>query len=321
MRALIALTAKSVAAVAAVVVLVGLVGASVRLLPWLVAPAVPWRLALPFARGLLSAVVEAAVLLGLPIGAAMGAAVFVERGEARAMLALGVRPARMVLALAGPGLLVIPFWAGVAALEGAPGSPGRLAAHLVEAGRALCSRSEHRVVDVPLLSVTWLCLKGGPRLAGRVPGAGGGLWFSAGSLDTAEDLRSFVLERVHLAGRFDGQPVRIRAREVRVRGLPSFGEGARGLSGALRGAVLAASALMSGLCTAWLVVRAGSRLLAAVAVAAAAAITMLVVLHATDARSMPPFAYAVLPISGMLAAVAASGLLAPQWRVAWRRAG
>src|SRR5580692_2421257 len=81
------------------VALVAGVGGAVRLLPWLLDPGVTFRLALPFARGLLALALEAALVVGWPIGWALATAEFVARGEARALATLGDSPAAATLRL------------------------------------------------------------------------------------------------------------------------------------------------------------------------------------------------------------------------------
>ena len=64
----------------------------VRLLPWLTSPEVPLRVAIPFARALAAVAIETSVVVGLPIGFGVAAAVVSDRGESRAMHALGASP-------------------------------------------------------------------------------------------------------------------------------------------------------------------------------------------------------------------------------------
>ena len=78
MRALIVLSARSTAVAAVVVLSIGLAGGAIRLLPWLVAPAVPFGISAPFAEVLASAALEVALVVGLPVGAAVGTALFVD---------------------------------------------------------------------------------------------------------------------------------------------------------------------------------------------------------------------------------------------------
>ncbi|MFO0571355.1 MAG: hypothetical protein U0263_37345 [Polyangiaceae bacterium] len=82
-----------------ILALFGLAAGLVRLLPWLVSPEVPLDVSLPFARALGAGATEMAFLIGAPLGTALAVARFVERGEARALHALGVTPARIARSL------------------------------------------------------------------------------------------------------------------------------------------------------------------------------------------------------------------------------
>src|SRR5580692_2034193 len=96
----LASAARNAALVAtAILALVGLLAGAVRVLPWLLDPAVPWRVAQPFARGLAAIAIEAALLVGWPIGWALACFRFVERGEARVLQTLGQPPLETVARL------------------------------------------------------------------------------------------------------------------------------------------------------------------------------------------------------------------------------
>src|ERR1700735_3637076 len=99
------------------IALVGILAGAVRLMPWLLDPAVPWRVAAPFARGLAAVALEAALLVWWPVGWALAACRFVENGEARVLLTLGERPARTASRLAPQGLaLALALAAGARVL-------------------------------------------------------------------------------------------------------------------------------------------------------------------------------------------------------------
>src|SRR6478609_220082 len=85
------------AAIMGVATLAGLV----RVLPWIVAPNVPLRVALPFAQALFAVGLETTLLCAPPIGWALAASTLVERGEARALFAIGLSPARVVRSTIG----------------------------------------------------------------------------------------------------------------------------------------------------------------------------------------------------------------------------
>src|SRR5215469_9509650 len=93
--------ARTTAIVASLAIaLAGFVAGAVRVLPWLLDPAVPWPTAAPFARGLAAVAIEAALLVGWPVGWALACFRYVESGEARVLLTLGERPSGTVLRLA-----------------------------------------------------------------------------------------------------------------------------------------------------------------------------------------------------------------------------
>ena len=88
--------ARATARVGLAILGVAVLAGTVRVLPWLVAPHVPFRVALPFARALFAVGLETTLLAAPPIGWAFCAAALVERGEARALFATGASPAGIV---------------------------------------------------------------------------------------------------------------------------------------------------------------------------------------------------------------------------------
>ncbi len=290
-----------------VVLVMGIAGGFVRLLPWLVAPDVPLRLSVPFARLLFGSALEAALLVGLPVGAGVGAALFVERGEARALSALGARPERLVASLLAPGLLATAAYV-VAGSVSEPEPPGRLADRLLQAGLASCAdvRSAERV-DVPLVGVSWLCFpRARPRLVGRVPGIARDVWFSAASLSPSDELRAVSVRDLRLLGRIAGSglEVRLHATRSRILGLPGWGR-SHGLTGRTRAGTVALSAFIGAVAAAWwLIRRPRSGPMTASAVTGLAAVLMLSTLRALDAHS------ADLPVFALVPAVGVAGLFA-----------
>src|SRR5262245_5897702 len=103
------LGARSIAAAllaTAVVLAVGFGAGLIRLLPWLFGPEFPFELAVPFAPAVAARSTETAFLLGPAVGFALAAAGFVDRGEARALEALGVSPGQATMSLIGPALAI-----------------------------------------------------------------------------------------------------------------------------------------------------------------------------------------------------------------------
>lgn len=316
MRPLLALSVRWSVAMALGVLSLGIAAGTIRLLPWLVAPGVPLRLCAPFAELLVGAALEAALLVGLPVGIGIGAALFVERGEARAFAALGLSPLVLIRSIAALGVVMVAAYTLGASLVD-PESPGVLARRLVETGKSSCRDVNGGRVDVPLVGVSWLCFAT-PRVSGRIPGVRSEAWFSATALRPDEDLGKVDLEDVHVAGKLGnaGPPVSLQASHVRIRGLSRWGH-PRSFSGHLRGFLVVSSALAAALLAAWFVVRdaLGAPIIAA-AVAGASAASMLAVLHALDAQAASVPAYGCVPAIG--AGAIFVGFFAAK-RLHWRR--
>jgi hypothetical protein len=270
----------ALAATGAVAVASGL-GGAVRLLPWLLDPAVTFRLALPFARGLLALACEAAILVGWPIGWSLATASLVERGEARVLATLGESPRRTLARLAphaaafACALGLVSFLGGREASE-----PGRVVTDLVERGRETCADvTEVATYSVPFAGVTWLCAPGvTPRLVGRGPSGFAGAIFTARGARAQGDLREIELEdaRVLLGA------VRVHAGSLRLGGLSPFAHAssvpplARALALTAAGAV-AASWSVFALLTGHIRGR-----MAAIVLAASGPLTALGVMRAVD---------------------------------------
>jgi hypothetical protein len=288
------------------VVCLGMAAGAVRLLPWLAAPEVPLPVALPFARALGAAATETALLVGLPLGAAVVMASITERGEARALYALGLSPLRLALGVA-PWLAA--FALAVAGASLAWGSsaavPGRFAADLVAQGKASCAgATEPRSAEVPLVGVTWLCFPGQPpRVAGPLPGLRGTAWFTALDFAPSDDLRRADLTELRVFTRKlgDAQRLELQVRSATVRGLPGWGRSAklgvvpRALLGGLTALLLSFGASLA-------VARLGiSRRVAALAVGGLPAVASLVALSRVDGSAAGAAAYALVPAAGLLA--------------------
>ena len=120
-------TMRAAAISAALLVGLALAGASVRVLPWLLDPRVPWRVAIPFGRAVASVAVEAGVLVGWPIGWTFSALALCDLGEARVLESLGVRPLRTVARLVPTAVLFGALVGGAALAGGKDASePGRI---------------------------------------------------------------------------------------------------------------------------------------------------------------------------------------------------
>jgi hypothetical protein len=311
---------------AGVLVLVALAGASVRVLPWLLDPRVPWRLAVPFGRAVASVAIEAAVLVGWPVGWALAAFVLIERGEARVLAMLGERPIRTVARLAPTALVFSAILAGASLAGGRDASePGRVLADLLRAGRASCeaSTSAPHAVDVPLLGAAWLCedashayLVGLPPLA-----RDGSALYAARAIDVAPDARRFALDDAFVVTR--GASLHVKQALFR---LPPFVR-ASSLPAPWRAAFLSASGAVSGLIAVWLLLVVGQRALTRLArfhallVGAAGPVSSLALLHALERAEapMPIPLYGALPL---VAAVATASVALIVWRLSgWGAAG
>jgi len=126
---LVPLATRTAGVSAGVLAILALAGASVRVLPWLIDPRVPWRVAVPFGAPVASVAIEAAVLVGWPIGWALAAFVLIERGEARVLAMLGERPIKTTMRLVPTALVFGAVLAGASLAGGRDASePGRVLA-------------------------------------------------------------------------------------------------------------------------------------------------------------------------------------------------
>jgi hypothetical protein len=226
---------------------------------------------------------EVAFLVGLPAGLAFGLSKGVEAGEVRALFANGASPER----LAAAGLvLALPLAVLYAVVSLALGSdadrPGRFARQLVAQARASCERAQTpQSAVVPLVGVTWLCFgQRPPRLVGPLPKAGHRAWFTAGSLTPSDDLTRVRLTELMIAARDEqGREVlRVRARQGRISGLPSWGRSGK-LAGEGRVLLVALGTLITALGATWAVARHSvSNRLVAIALGALPALALLALL-------------------------------------------
>lgn len=283
-----------------------------RLLPWLVAPNVPLRVCLPFAKALGAVAVQTALLVGLPVGFAAGAAMFVERGEARALLALGATPGRLV-ASAAPKLAAVVLVGYFACAAWGANRPGRFVGELIERGRASCSDAARPTSHwVPLVNVTWLCFPGAPpRAVGPLPGlARRRAWFSARAIRPADDLRSVELDDFALVAR--ARPpmpgLSLHVAHATLTGLGAWGAPSK-LSVWSRAAWIAFTGSLLALVCAWLVIRLGSpSRLIATSLGGLSSLAALGVLHAVDRSHLGRASYALVPAAGLVAACALAAL-------------
>jgi hypothetical protein len=302
-------TARTSALVASgAIALVGILAGAVRLMPWVLDPTVPWRVASPFARGLAAVALEAALLVGWPVGWALAACRFVESGEARVVLTLGERPARTAARLAPQGFALALALAAVALVYGNDASaPGHVVTELVAQARVSCAHAATTTTyAIPFTDFTWLCAPHrAPRLVGNAPGSMRGAVLTASDARVAGDFRSLELDdaRVLLPGE---TPVAVHVTSLSLRGMAPWAK-ASTLPAWLRALLLALTAWSVASLGAYTVLRRRVRWRAAAVVLGAAgplaALGLLRLLERADAR---PAFYALLPVAacGLVATVA-----------------
>lgn len=295
------------------VAIVALVAGSVRVLPWLLDPSVPARVAVPFGQTLAEAALEAALALGWPIGWAMAAQVFVERGEARVLSLLGEPEVRTVARLLPQGVALAAALAILGFVGGRDANaPGRVAQDLVEEARVACVRtgtdSPPSVQIVPFVNAVWLCRPDAePRLYVSGPGAAP---VTGARIRLSGDLRRIEIDdaRLRFSTRSMGE-IGVHANVLALRGLAPWGH-ASTLLPIVRGLLLAASVLAAACVAVLLGLRRAARSrLGALAIGAAGPLAMLGAMRALDRQDARPALYWLLPVAAVVA-TAVMGLMA-----------
>jgi hypothetical protein len=296
------------------IALVGVVAGAVRLLPWLLDPAVPWRVAAPFARGLAAVALEAALLIGWPIGWAVATFRFVESGEARVLLTLGERPAQTIKRLAPQGAILAIALAAVALVYGSDANaPGRLVTELIAQARVSCTAVRApSTYSVPFTGLTWLCAPGRePRLVGSGPGGLAGAIMTARGARIAGDFRALDLDdaRVLLPG---ATPIALRVDELSMHGMAPWAR-ASTLPAVLRAPLLALAAWATASIAAYGVLRSAARArltrLGVIVVGAGGPLCTLGLLRLLERAGTPAAAFLLLPFAGCVVAAACAALL------------
>jgi len=301
--------ARLAAAIAAGILTVSLIAGVVRVLPLFLASGVPLRLAPVLARGIAGVSLETALFLAPPIAWALAASRLVDRGEARALFAVGVRPLR-VIASGWPATLAVAAAAALAAaVWGRQASaPGRALRDLLAEARTACtSAPPPAAADVPLLGVSWVCLAGEPpRVIGQAPvGAGA---FAATAIVVSDDLRSLDATDLEiLVPAVEGRPeARIHAAAASIRGIAPVGR-ASNLAVVPRALLLAVSATALSAVAGGLALALGIRSRAtAFALGAAGPAAALLVFSALERAPSPAAAYLGVPAAGLAALLAAA---------------
>jgi len=309
------------AAAAAVLVATGLiliaalVGATVRLLPWALDPAITWSTLGPFAKSLLAVAFEAALMTGWPVGWALATQRLVERGEARVLASLGEPPARTIARLVPQALVLgTALVLSSVALGRDAVAPGRVVNELLEQGRAACVPGAAH--GVPFVSVTWLCSPTGerPRLAGRAPI--GAVVFTAEDARVSDDLRRIELDKARLALPASTTRVRVSVDTLVLRGFSPWAR-ASSLPPAFRAGIVTASALLAACIASAAILRARRRRIGGVfaaAIGAAGPLAALATLRALELRvpetpGLWLLLFLAVPVTAALAVIAAAALV------------
>ena len=294
---------------------------------------ISWSTLAPFARSLSVLALEAAILVGWPVGWAIATHRLVERGEATVLATLGESPTRTLRRLGRQGIVFALLLAASSAVLGREAAaPGRVVNALLSRGRAACrDASSPSTFGVPFVSATWLCApnQAPPRIVGRAPI--GRVAFTASDARVSDDLRRIDLDDARLALPLDGaSALRIHVSSLRLSGLSPWtrasavGPALRAVVVALSGVLAASSSVLA------LLLLAGKQrkqgIVVAVAIGAAGPLAALATLRATELR-LPEgetanlgwkVAVALTPFSAVIAVllIAALLLVLPERRVA-----
>ncbi len=289
-----------------------MVAGLVRVLPLFLSPGVPSRLAPVLARGILAVSLETALFVAPPIGWALAASRLVDRGEARALFAVGARPLAIVAA-GWPAALGVALAAALAASAWGreASAPGRVFRDLLAEGRAACTTSATGaapvVVDLPLLGLSWICTGGrAPRIVGPAPVGSGA--FAASALVVSDDLRALDASDLEiLLSPAEGRPeARIRAAAASIHGLTPLGR-ASNLSVAGRAFLVAASAtVLAALAGGLALVGSIRSRPAAFALGVVGPLAALLVFSALERGPAPGIAYLAVPAAGLAALLVAA---------------
>lgn len=292
-----------------------LIGASVRVLPWFLDPHIPTDIVVPFARSVGAVALEAAILVGWPVGWALSAHRLTERGEARVFEMLGERPTRTTMRLLPWALPFVVALGGLSYQAGRDArEPGRVLTELLREAKDACARSPAPAsFTVPFVDSAWLCVPGkAPVVVVRGPG---GVLLTAKSVHFSEDLRAMSATDSQLRL---GRTI-VHVQDLALRGLPPWGSSAL-LSGAQRACLFGLTGLLSAAAACWAVLGLGrtgrsSRLLSIV-LGAAGPLSALGVLRLVE-RRLPEgaspsalLAFGFVPVAALVVPIAILPLVA-----------
>lgn len=299
---------------------------ALRFLPWILGPGLPLGLGLLLCAELLLMSLEVAVFVAPPLACALTSAELHERGELRALFALGISPARVALSAWPVLLFSCALLGGASGLWGlVAASPAqRINAWIAEA-RGACERraasnvERPAIVPIPSADFAWVCFPGEPaRLFGALPLPLETAALSAKSIAFSSDLRTlnvrgaelFVQRRAPAASAPEDETTRLRvhAGALSIAGLLPQGR-ASNLHPWMRALLLSLSAGALALHSGVLVMKAahagrGRALLVGVSAVAAA----LLVFSSLERSPAKPLHYALVPALGLLAAWIAARL-------------
>jgi hypothetical protein len=250
---------------------------------------------------------EVTLLCAPPIGWALSSATLVERGEARALFAIGHGPRSIVRSGMLPAL-GFALLAGLAALAAGTeaAAPGRLARSLVDQARRSCDGGSPRATDVPFVGVTWLCFREAPRLTGSLPGGGGS--FTSSDLAISDDLRSLHFSDMSLL-LGGGGSVRVHVEQADIRGLSPWGRASR-LPPIWRAALMSATGMLLALLASFCVLsRPLSQQFASLLLGGAGPVAALLTLTQLEQGEHRLAVYLAVPLSGVLVLLAMNGIV------------
>jgi len=297
------------------IALAGVAAGAVRVLPWLLDPAVPWRVAGPFARGLAAIAMEAALLIGWPIGWAIASLRFVESGEARVHQTLGEPPLRTVGRLVGQGTLLAAVLAAVALFYARDaGAPGRVANELLAHARTSCSAVRTPTTyAIPFTDLTWLCSPGQEALlVGSPTRALQSAIVTAKNARIAGDFRALELDDAR--GLLKGQPpIAFHVASLSMRGMAPWAQ-ASSVPPPLRALILVLTAWAAASLGAYVVLRHAVRTrIGVLLLGAGGPVGALGLMRLLERLGARPIAFVLVPLAGSACTLATAALL-----VGWR---
>lgn len=279
-----------------------------RVLPILLDPDVPRRAARPFVVGLIALAIEVGFLVGWPLGFTEAALRSVERGEARARMALGERPLQRVSRL-WVALLCLSLLTAIGSVAWGRDAraPGRVARALVNEARVACEGARApTVVDVPLVRASWLCRPGAPPvLVGEGAGSASAIDFLARSFDVTDDLTAVHIEGAQVLFPTE-TPTRLRVGKARVAHLVPF-SAPSSVPPVVRALAIVLSALLSATLSMVVVLRGyGGHRAVSWAIAIAGPAATLSVLRTCERLQIADARLLLVPVSAVAATIAAA---------------